>query len=344
MGKFKAHTKGIGLKLMKKIGFKEGSGLGENEQGIVARVEAKLHPKNMGIGFNGYKEAKLPVLDEAPKEKMATQVVTGPSKEKRWLKQKRGRAEAEILTMDEPLAKKQEQDINAVQKVLDMMGPQVEVLMSLDNLNMETEMKENDVPTPELLQYNVRQIVESTELDIQKSDQWHRKQLHVMESIALVVEKIKADSLFKGLTLDSLLTTFKDLKEIFERFKKKIDLKEIKECPPKSLNAANIANDAISLVFGKESRGRVQEMGFRVTPSKNLSHGDIIDSTKCKLLHWSVHGVIAEGRIASTDPKVKVHHVPVNGTCWKVWIDRVDLIRPNDEMIFLKDAIGSTIT
>ncbi|KAG6531936.1 hypothetical protein ZIOFF_005772 [Zingiber officinale] len=241
MGKFEAHTKGIGLKLMKKMGFKEGSGLGKNEQGIVASVEAKLRPKNMSIGFNGYKEAKLPVLDEAPKEKMATPVATGPSKEKRWLKQKRGRAEAEILTADESLAKKQEQGIEAVQKVLDMMGPQVEVSMSLDNLSMETEMKENDVPTPELLQYNVRQIVESTELDIQKSDPCHRKQLHVTESIALVVEKIKEDSLFG---------------------------KEVKECPPKSLNTANIANDAISLVFGKESQGRVREMEFRVTPSK----------------------------------------------------------------------------
>ncbi|KAG6536246.1 hypothetical protein ZIOFF_001297 [Zingiber officinale] len=216
MGKFEAHTKGIGSKLMKKMGFKEGSGLGKNEQGIVAPVEAKLRPKNMGIGFNGYKEAKLPVLDKAPKEKMATPVAAGPSKEKRWLKQKRGRAEAEILMADEPLAKKQEQGIEAVQKVLDMRVPQVEVSTSLDNLNMETEMKENDVPTPELLQYNVRRIMEFTELDIQKPDPWHRKQLHVAESIALVVEKIKEDSLFGVLTLDSLLATFKDLKEIFK--------------------------------------------------------------------------------------------------------------------------------
>ncbi|KAG6536303.1 septin and tuftelin-interacting protein 1 homolog 1-like [Zingiber officinale] len=237
MGKFEAHTKGIGLKLMKMMGYKEGSGLGKNEQGIVAPVEAKLRPKNMGMGFNDYKEAKLPVLDEAPKEKMATPVAAGPSKEKRWLKQKKGRAKAEILTADELLAKKQEQGIE-VQKVLDMRGPQVKVLTSLENLNMETEMKENDVPMPEL-QYNVKLIVDSTEVDIQKLDQQlrrerekvvslqeekekimkdemrQRKQLHVMETIALVLEKVKEDSLSGVLTLDSLLTTFKDLKEMF---------------------------------------------------------------------------------------------------------------------------------
>ncbi|XP_074565042.1 hydroxycinnamoyltransferase-like [Curcuma longa] len=44
--------------------------------------------------------------------------------------------------------------------------------------------------------------------------------------------------------------------------------KEIEECPPESLNTANIADDAINLVFGKESRGRVRGMGFGVKPSK----------------------------------------------------------------------------
>ncbi|XP_075514193.1 uncharacterized protein LOC142549237 isoform X2 [Primulina tabacum] len=81
---------------------------------------------------------------------------------------------------------------------------------------------------------------------------------------------------------------------------------------------------------------------------KNVCHGDISENTKCKLLHWCGDGVVAEGRIASTDPTVKVHHVPLGGSCWKVWVDRVlveqvDLIRPNSEMIFLDDAVGSTV-
>ncbi|XP_073269827.1 uncharacterized protein [Primulina huaijiensis] len=183
-------------------------------------------------------------------------------------------------------------------------------------------------------------------------------------------------------------------------------MKEIKECAPESQNTTNIAEDAISLVFGKEIRGRVRGMDFGVTPSKvgaslqqngtikqlqsmmhslqqevqqmrlvvvavlglgmilaaavisivpkkvsnlkNVSHGDIPENTKCKLLHWCGDGVVAEGRIASTDPTVKVYHVPLGGSCWKVWVDRVlveqvDLIRPNSEMIFLDDAVGSTV-
>ncbi|RRT51970.1 hypothetical protein B296_00050772 [Ensete ventricosum] len=238
IGKFQSYTKGIGMKLMKMMGYKEGLGLGKNEQGIVAPIEAKLRPKNMGMGFNDYKEAKLPALDEALQEKAASSVPPGRSKEKRWLKQKQGKKKVEILTADELLAKKQEQGIEVVQKVLDMRGPQVKVLTSLENLNVEDELKENEVPMPEL-QYNVRLIVDSTEVDIQKLDRdlrrerekvvslqiekekilkeemRQRQQLQVMETIAGVLERVKDDNMSGVLTLDSLLATFRDLKERF---------------------------------------------------------------------------------------------------------------------------------
>ncbi|XP_073279531.1 uncharacterized protein [Primulina huaijiensis] len=45
-------------------------------------------------------------------------------------------------------------------------------------------------------------------------------------------------------------------------------MKEIEECAPDSQNTTNIAEDAISLVFEKEIRGRVRGMGFGVIPSK----------------------------------------------------------------------------
>ncbi|KAG6514847.1 hypothetical protein ZIOFF_025222 [Zingiber officinale] len=44
--------------------------------------------------------------------------------------------------------------------------------------------------------------------------------------------------------------------------------KKILECPPEFQNTTNIADDAISIVFGKEARGRVRGMDFGVTPSK----------------------------------------------------------------------------
>ncbi|KAJ0980448.1 hypothetical protein J5N97_008703 [Dioscorea zingiberensis] len=238
VGKFENYTKGIGMKLMEKMGYKIGGGLGKNEQGIVAPIEAKLRPKNMGMGFNDYKEAKVPALDEALEEKSASAVAVARPKEKRWLKNKQGKKKAEYLTAEELLAKKQEQGLEVVQKVLDMRGPQVRVVVNLENLNAEEEAKENQVPMPEL-QHNVRLIMDLAEVDIQKLDRdlrrerekvvslqsekekfqkeaaRQKKQLEVMEAIMEILGRTEKESLSGSLTLDSLLKTFNGLKEQF---------------------------------------------------------------------------------------------------------------------------------
>ncbi|OVA08692.1 G-patch domain [Macleaya cordata] len=50
LGEFEMHTKGFGSKMMAKMGFVQGGGLGKDGQGIVKPVEAIKRPKSLGLG------------------------------------------------------------------------------------------------------------------------------------------------------------------------------------------------------------------------------------------------------------------------------------------------------
>ncbi|XP_061363245.1 septin and tuftelin-interacting protein 1 homolog 1 [Gastrolobium bilobum] len=245
VGKFEKHTKGIGMKLLEKMGYK-GGGLGKNEQGILAPIEAKLRAKNSGIGFNDSKETTTTPLPAALQldKKIApgvTQPRVGRTKERLWSKQlrsKKKKDEEEYITAEELLASKEEQDLEVVQKVYDMRGPQVRVITNLSDLNAEEKAKENDVPMPEL-QHNVGLIVRLAEADIQEIDRdlrreretalslkkekekfeteaaFQKKQLDNFEEIMSVLDQVGEENTLGTLTLDSLAQCFRDLHKRF---------------------------------------------------------------------------------------------------------------------------------
>ena len=55
VGSFEWHTRGIGSKLMLKMGYQEGKGLGKHEQGIVEPICVVERPKNIGLGYEQWR-------------------------------------------------------------------------------------------------------------------------------------------------------------------------------------------------------------------------------------------------------------------------------------------------
>jgi len=51
VGSFERHTRGIGSKLMLKMGYQEGKGLGKHAQVIVEPICVVERPKNIGLGY-----------------------------------------------------------------------------------------------------------------------------------------------------------------------------------------------------------------------------------------------------------------------------------------------------
>lgn len=72
--KFTKHSTGIGMKLMMKMGYLHGQGLGSDKKGIVNPVDVKLRPKQMGLGHKGFDERTDAVIAKDPKSNTKKEV------------------------------------------------------------------------------------------------------------------------------------------------------------------------------------------------------------------------------------------------------------------------------
>lgn len=299
---FNAHSKGFGQKMLEKMGWKKGKGLGADGEGIVNPVETKLRPARMGLSFRGFDErtdqAKIEAKirkgqvsdeeeeeneDEAPKgkrrnawkakEKNNDREETVGSRKPR--KQKTiYKTAAEIIAEAEdghmPLPPSQ-------QKVLDMTGPNIrEISMS--------DIKRTDSPTlmevttrlPEL-RHNLRLIVDLARNDLEN------------------LTREKQSTSFKMKSLEQELGAIKEKLDSEQEQLQKIErLKEIvgnlERISKDALGTGAFENGNITAIFGEQFDILEREFESEV---KKMDIDAIVISVwapvwKYRFMHWNV--------------------------------------------------------
>ncbi|GAX75346.1 hypothetical protein CEUSTIGMA_g2790.t1 [Chlamydomonas eustigma] len=184
---FEKHSKGIGLKLLMKMGFKPGEGLGRDKGGIIKPIEVKLRPKGQALGFgvrhqdDDWDEERSRAAGKLSSLISDTKQPSGQKQDQQsggrlWKKKHaEARVKREYRTADEVIKASGDVPAAAVlsaQPILDMRGPQVRLVTNLEHLNVKDTsdtVAVDKTPMPEL-QHNLQLLVDMCEADIQRLD------------------------------------------------------------------------------------------------------------------------------------------------------------------------------
>ncbi|XP_028314316.1 tuftelin-interacting protein 11 [Gouania willdenowi] len=218
IGCWEKHTKGIGQKLLQKMGYQPGKGLGKNAQGIINPIEAKLRKGKGAVGAYGNERTKqslqdFPVVDSEEEEEKEFQKELG-----QWRKDPTGTAgkkkpKYSYKTADELKAKgkftgRSTTAVSAGElaqvKVIDMTGKEQKVYSSYSQMSSKHSVPDEGPPSmstreqkgsgfalPEL-EHNLQLLIDITEQDILQSARRLQHEKDVVVSLSHESEALQS--------------------------------------------------------------------------------------------------------------------------------------------------------
>lgn len=182
LAKFENHSKGIGSKLLKLMGWKPGEGLGRKKDGIAKPLEAVQRPKLAGLGAAGQEASLAPTAESQVEAEATVKAKKAPESafKTAWKARNRKKVAAvdTFKTADDLLAEQEAAGgvlgtagpVAPAMTILDFTGPQTRVVSNMGELGAGDKAGGSaSVPFPEL-QHNLKLLVEITEGDIQRLD------------------------------------------------------------------------------------------------------------------------------------------------------------------------------
>ncbi|KAG0252347.1 hypothetical protein BG011_007030 [Mortierella polycephala] len=188
-GAFSAKGSGFGLKMLEKMGWKKGYGLGTGGAGIVEPIQTKLRPVKMGIGFKGFKEKTDQTRAEEKRKGVAVSSDEDESPAKRkskgadtkdkelkadgW-KKMGGRKLRKGPKVEYKTAAEIQQEIESAdmpmtlvqpQKILDMTGKTVRELSSASQISSAVAMSHERFPE---LRHNLELMADISTTDLEQ--------------------------------------------------------------------------------------------------------------------------------------------------------------------------------
>lgn len=136
-GKWQRHTSGIGAKLLEKMGWDPGKGLGKNQQGIVTPIEARVRPGGVGLGaIKEFKQQAKTASTKEPAAAKSSQNKPSATREAKPKIQKDYVYKSVDELLDEALGNAdQSSEIASTTKVIDMRGPTAKVLSNYNEIS-----------------------------------------------------------------------------------------------------------------------------------------------------------------------------------------------------------------
>lgn len=199
LAKFENHSKGIGSKLLKLMGWKPGEGLGKGKEGIAKPLEASMRPKGAGLGAAGVEPSLAPKAAADAKKKEAKQPQS--ALKLAWKARNRSKVASTnvVKSADELLA---EQEVAGgvlgagapAMTILDFTGPQTRVVSNMEDLKGgQKEQDDAEVPFPEL-QHNLKLLVDIAEGDIRRLDGQVRLQHEKAEMLQQQAQELQTEA------------------------------------------------------------------------------------------------------------------------------------------------------
>jgi len=239
------YTKGVGSRLLQRMGWSGKGGLGPDGKGRAAPIEVKLRPKQLGIAFGGFveetgemrrarakesggadgkgeggenelqrREAELQRKLEQTRWKKQQQDPSSADTDMAKKKEKKHQQTVVYKTASELLA---EQESAKTQVIYDMTGPQSRVITSTSQLKAVASQSEALFDMPELT-HNIRELISLQESEIRNND---RKLQHQQKQLKLLQQEC-ADHETSIATDQDKLDTLTDILSILDRCAEKL--------------------------------------------------------------------------------------------------------------------------